>query len=74
MTTDEFLNKYIEWERYCFFLNKAFIYGGEYCIKKQVWIEWEFERYFKRMSSEEKEKRIKEFIRIASEIRKDGER
>ena len=73
MEIDEFIKKYMEWERYHFFLAETFVRGADYVIKNQVWIEWEFERFFKRMSDEEKEKRIKEFIKLMKDERKDGE-
>lgn len=74
MEIDEFIKKYMEWERYNFFLAETIVWGAEYVIKNQVWIEWKFERFFKRMSDEDKEKRIKEFIKLMKDERKDGDK
>ena len=67
MTDDQFKEELINWLRYAHYLEVAFIHGEDYIKKNLSWIEWDFERKLKRMTTEDWERMTKIYIEALRE-------
>ena len=67
MTEDKFKEGLIDCLRRAHYLDVAFIYGEDYVMKNQVWIEYDFERKLKRMTANDWERVTKSYIEALKE-------
>lgn len=58
------------WQRHelaCFAFEYFFLYGEKWVSKNMAWIEWKFEREWKRKSEKEKQDRFDKFCELLKE-------
>lgn len=63
MKEAEFREAWLKHEFACFTFEYFFLYGEKWVSKNMIWLQWQFEREWKRKSEEEKEARLLEFIK-----------
>lgn len=69
MKEAEFREAWLKHEFACFTFEYFFLYGEKWVSKNMVWLQWQFEREWKRKSEKEKEARLLKFIEAIKQIR-----